>query len=61
MNYVSTREAARQLGLKHDANVRRLIIDGELKARKVAGVWLIDEQDLREFVKTRVDGRRKQA
>jgi excisionase family DNA binding protein len=42
---VSVREAARELGV-NQARVRQLIGKGELRAREVAGRWLVDANDV---------------
>lgn len=59
MKALSTKDVARLLGFRDDSRVRQLILSGELKATKIAGVWIIDESDVREFQKTWRDGRKK--
>lgn len=48
---VSTSEAARLLSVS-ERRVQKLVEEGRLKAEKVSGVWLIDEDSVRERLRT---------
>jgi excisionase family DNA binding protein len=54
--YVTTVEAARQLRCS-DRYVRMLISDGRLHAERIAALWLIDADSLRDFVTRRSRGK----
>ena len=47
-NYVSTREAAKRLGI-HEESLRRIIRIGTLPAEKMGGQWYIDKDQLNIF------------
>jgi excisionase family DNA binding protein len=56
MSYLTTKQAARRLHYSGDAQIRKLIQHGKLKAEKFGGVWQIAEEELQDFKR-----RRKQA
>jgi excisionase family DNA binding protein len=58
--YISTREAAEELGCS-PSTVRRLIEEGELKGRRLTsgGPYQILEKDLEAFLKEIEDGTRR--
>lgn len=45
-------ELAEEVGLT-DARIRQLLISGELKGRKRAGIWFIDDEDAQRFLEKR--------
>lgn len=47
---LSSKEAAKLLGIS-DARIRQYILGGRLRARKFAGVWIIDRKDFISFRK----------
>jgi len=51
-NYVTTQEAANILGF-HPDYVRRLILQGKIKAEKLGQSWLIREKDLAKVTRQR--------
>jgi excisionase family DNA binding protein len=53
MKNVTTKEAARRLHYTGDAQIRKLIQRGKLKAEKFAGVWVIAEEELQAFKRRR--------
>jgi excisionase family DNA binding protein len=53
MKYLTTKEAARRLHYSGDAQIRKLIQRGKLKAEKFGGVWVIAEEELQEFKRHR--------
>jgi excisionase family DNA binding protein len=50
-NYVSVREAARQIGI-HEESLRRLLRQGGLPGIKIGGQWFIDKEQLALFTGT---------
>lgn len=48
--WLSVQEAARELGV-NDSRVRQLCRDGELDARKVGTVWIVDAASVKERAK----------
>jgi len=50
-NYVSVREAARQLGI-HEESLRRLLRQGSTPGVKIGGQWFIDREQLALFAGT---------
>ena len=53
MKYLTTKEAARRLHYEGDAQIRKLIQRGKLKAEKFGGVWVIAEEELQAFKRHR--------
>ena len=53
MKDLTTKEAARRLHYTGDAQIRKLIQRGKLKAEKFGGVWVIAEEDLQVFKRKR--------
>lgn len=51
-NYLTSAEAARALGFSHDY-VRKLILQGKLKAEKLGRNWIIEKRDLRKIHRQR--------
>lgn len=47
-NYVSVRDAARQLGI-HEESLRRLLRMGSLPGERIGGQWFIDKEQLALF------------
>ena len=50
-NYVSVRDAAKQLGI-HEESLRRLLRMGSLSGEKVGGQWFIGKEQLALFAAT---------
>lgn len=50
MKFYEVGEVREILGLKSDLTVRKYIVSGKLKARKVGGRWKIAEENLRAFL-----------
>ena len=50
-NYVSVREAARQIGI-HEESLRRLLRQGSPRATKLGGQWFISREQLSLFTST---------
>lgn len=48
MDHISTKEAAKLLGLSDYRVVDQYIIAGYLKAEKFSGVWMVDKKDVLE-------------
>lgn len=48
-DWITTQEAVELSGY-HPDHLRRLIRAGEIKARKVSIVWLIDQQSLLDYI-----------
>lgn len=59
-NFVSVRDAARQLGI-HEESLRRLLRIGSLNGQKIGGQWFISKEQLALFTATydAKTGRRK--
>jgi excisionase family DNA binding protein len=57
MKFISTKEAARIIGVSQ-RRVQQFVTQGRLQAHKVAGVWLVNQDDL-DKVKNRKNGRPK--
>ena len=53
MKDLTTKEAARRLHYAGDAQIRKLIQRGKLKAEKFGGVWVIAEEELQAFKRHR--------
>jgi len=49
MRNLTTKAAARRLHYSGDAQIRKLIQRGKLKAEKFGGVWVIAEEELQAF------------
>ena len=50
-NYISVREAARQIGI-HEESLRRLLRQGSTPGVKIGGQWFIDKEQLALFAGT---------
>lgn len=50
---ISTAGAAKKLGFTQDW-VRKLCIEGKIKAIKIGHDWIIDEKDLRDIKRVRI-------
>jgi excisionase family DNA binding protein len=50
-NYVSVRDAARQIGI-HEESLRRLLRLGSLPGAKIGGQWFIDKEQIALFMAT---------
>ena len=57
MNYMTTSEAATEIGV-HDSRIRHMIRDGKLRATKFGRDWMILYDDL-DLVRDRKPGRPK--
>ena len=51
-NMLTVREAARAIGVSH-SQVTRYIAAGQLRARKISGVYLVAKSDARSFKRPR--------
>jgi excisionase family DNA binding protein len=49
-NWLTVQEAAQESGYDPE-HIRRLIRDGEIKARKLSIIWLIERKSLSEYLK----------
>jgi excisionase family DNA binding protein len=49
-NWLTVNEAAKLSGYDPE-HIRRLIRDGEIKARKVSIIWLVDRESLSAYLK----------
>ncbi len=46
--FMSTADAAKELGYD-ESYIRRLIIEGKIKAEKLGKFWIISQKDLKKF------------
>jgi excisionase family DNA binding protein len=54
INYVTTQEAATILGF-HVHHVRRMVREGDLKAKKVGYMWFISRKSIEEYIEENAD------
>lgn len=47
--YYSTTEAAAELGYTNDAYIRRIILRGKLRAKKLGRDWLISQKNIDDY------------
>jgi len=57
-DWISTREAAELSGY-HPEHLRRLIRSGEIEARKVSIIWLIERRSLLDYMARAADSEDK--
>jgi excisionase family DNA binding protein len=59
MKDLTTKEAARRLGYKGDAQIRKLIQRGQLKPERLGKAWAISVEELSKFEKDRKQAKKK--
>ncbi len=52
----TTKDVARLAGLTDDSHIRRLLIDGKLKGRKLGRQWVVSGRDLKDWLVSREQG-----
>ena len=48
MKVYTTRQLAELCGYKNDAVIRKMILDGKLKAKKLGYIWIINKDDIKD-------------